>query len=259
MRRWARRTECRLHGIDYDEGLHRDYVSGRAQSAATRRLWIDAVAAHLPPDTVLLDVGCGAGRFASAFAEELRVRVVGVDPSRRMLRQARPHPRVAYLRGEAERLPLRDATANFAFLSMVLHHCRNLDAVCRELGRVLERGARVFVRNSYADRLDDEAFYRFFVEAKPIDAARIPTRDRVVVAFATAGFDLFEEREIEQCLDASLLEHAARLRRRPYSSFGLMSEDEIRRGYLRLEAAVRAEIEPTPVFDRLHVLLFERA
>ena len=196
---------------------------------------------------------------AGAFAQELRVRVVGVDPSRRMLNQARPHSRVAYLCGETERLPLRAATANFAFLSMVLHHLRNLDASCRELGRVLERGARVFVRNSYGDRLDDEAFFRFYPEARPVDAARIPTRDRVADAFAGARFDLVEERDIEQCVNASLREYAARVRRRPYSTFDLLSEEEIRRGDLRLEAAVRAEIEPTPVFDRLHVLLFERA
>jgi ubiquinone/menaquinone biosynthesis C-methylase UbiE len=45
---------------------------------------------------------------------------------------------VAYVGGEAERLPLRDDSCAAAWLSTVIHHVGDLSGCAQELRRVLE-------------------------------------------------------------------------------------------------------------------------
>jgi SAM-dependent methyltransferase len=100
----------------------------------------------------VLDVGCGPGNFTRAFADVARDGlVVGLDASRTMLAQAVREPppgRVAYVRGDASRLPFRDETFDavccFAALYLIEQPLRALD----EIARVLAPGGRVALLSS---------------------------------------------------------------------------------------------------------------
>jgi len=92
---------------------------------------------------VIVDVGCATGLAARALAARYpAARVVGVDPSRGMLRAARAEcdaARIAIVGGAAEALPLRDRSVGLAFASSSLPWS-DPQAAFAELARVLEDG-----------------------------------------------------------------------------------------------------------------------
>src|SRR5713101_7544226 len=128
--------------VQYDGCMSTGYQAGRALSAATENTWcavLEPLLAHFPAPTVL-DLGCGTGRFATVIGRRFRARVIGVEPSRQMLRiaaTALPPPNVSYAGGRAECLPLRDRSCDVAWLSHVIHHISDRDACAKELRRVL--------------------------------------------------------------------------------------------------------------------------
>lgn len=96
----------------------------------------------------LLDVGCGGGILAEAFAA-LGLQVTGVDPSASSLETARQHARqggfsIDYQTCSGERLPFADASFDYVSCCDVLEHVQDVDAVLSEIGRVLKPGG-IFV------------------------------------------------------------------------------------------------------------------
>ena len=99
----------------------------------------------------VLDVATGTGDLALALATgSLTARVVGLDFSAAMLVQARgrgshvpDRSRLAFVRGDALRLPFDDAAFSAATSSFALRNVADLGAMFRELARVLAPGGRV--------------------------------------------------------------------------------------------------------------------
>ncbi len=92
----------------------------------------------------VLDLGCGGGLVAEALAAR-GCELLGVDASLPSLRTARRHARasgvrVAYVAGDAARLPLRDGVVDAVVAADVLEHLDDLGAVLREVTRVLRPG-----------------------------------------------------------------------------------------------------------------------
>jgi GNAT superfamily N-acetyltransferase len=100
---------------------------------------------HLPGGRVL-DVGAGDGWTARQLARSDR-RVLALEPSAGMRRQAQPHPHVTSLGGEAGALPLADGSVDGAyatwasFLPDALEPSRGL----AELHRVVRKGGPIVV------------------------------------------------------------------------------------------------------------------
>jgi SAM-dependent methyltransferase len=99
---------------------------------------------ELGPGDTVLDIACGPGNFVRDFAATVDRRglVVGLDASPTMLARAVEDtgvaPNVAYLRGDAVRLPFRDgafdAICCFAALHLFDEPLAALDAMARVLG-----------------------------------------------------------------------------------------------------------------------------
>lgn len=92
---------------------------------------------------MLVDIGSGTGQFATLFPRWFGLDVVGVEPSEGMRAVAIHNsrdPRVAYLEGDAEHLPLADGACGAAWLSTVIHHIPDLGAGAREIRRVVVSG-----------------------------------------------------------------------------------------------------------------------
>jgi SAM-dependent methyltransferase len=99
--------------VDYDAtDIPAVYDLGRDHGPAFLDLWMRTVAAHVRAPRTILDLGCGTGRFSNALAAHFDADVIGVDPSAKMLEQARRKPvdrRVRYQSGRGEAIPLRRA------------------------------------------------------------------------------------------------------------------------------------------------------
>ena len=104
----------------------------------------------LPPAAVLLDAGCGNGKYLNpAAAGGARLALVGTDAARGLLRlAARVGGDGALAQADAAALPLRSGCADAVICIAVLHHlsseARRLAALA-ELARVLRVGGRALV------------------------------------------------------------------------------------------------------------------
>jgi demethylmenaquinone methyltransferase/2-methoxy-6-polyprenyl-1,4-benzoquinol methylase len=117
------------------------------------RLWKAAALASLGSRRHgnALDVATGTGDLALALATgSPTARVIGLDFSAAMLVQARARSnhlpnltRLAFVRGDALRLPFDDATFSAATSGFALRNVADLGTMFRELARVLAPGGRV--------------------------------------------------------------------------------------------------------------------
>src|SRR4051812_39943186 len=104
------------------------YDKARALLPETARLWLNLLSVHIDETATLsliVDLGCGTGRFSDLIATAFEVEVIGIDPSQKMIEQARrknPKGKVSYRHAPAEALPLADSCADLIFMSNVYHH-----------------------------------------------------------------------------------------------------------------------------------------
>lgn len=92
----------------------------------------------------ILDVGCGTGYGAAALAKRYRgAQIVALDLAHGMLRLAARRrdgcDRIRLIEGDAEILPLADASVDMVFSNLTVQWCHP-EAVFREFARVLRPG-----------------------------------------------------------------------------------------------------------------------
>lgn len=104
--------------------------------------------AGLRPGMRLLDIATGTGLLARGAARIVgrSGRVIGVDPSRGMLKEAQKALSSSPLvQGRAEALPFRDSAFDMLSMCFALRHVPDLDVAFREYWRVLKPGGRAVV------------------------------------------------------------------------------------------------------------------
>lgn len=108
---------------------------------------------------VVADVACGPGGSALQLAAEARCDVVGVDLSAENLAAARASAeraglggRTRFVRGDAEALPLGDASMDGVLCECALCTFPDKPAAAAELARILRPGARLALSDVIADR-----------------------------------------------------------------------------------------------------------
>jgi demethylmenaquinone methyltransferase/2-methoxy-6-polyprenyl-1,4-benzoquinol methylase len=101
--------------------------------------------AGLRPGMRLLDVATGTGLVAHGAVSILGEpgRVIGVDPSRGMLREAQKVLSSPLVQGRAEALPFRDDLFDMLSMGFALRHVPDIDVAFREYRRVLKPGGRL--------------------------------------------------------------------------------------------------------------------
>ena len=99
---------------------------------------------------MLLDVCTGTADVALQARDA--ARVVGVDfaPAmlsygRRKLRAAGEDRRIALVRGDATRLPMRDGTVDAATVAFGIRNVERPELACAEMARVMRRGGRLAI------------------------------------------------------------------------------------------------------------------
>ncbi len=112
----------------------------------------DELKAKIPPDSVVLDFGCGMGRpekFLSSHCKE----IYGVDISRGMLRLARRRhkdvPNAHFIKGKKADLSVfQDSTFDFVFSEAVLQHIdkEHIILILREMHRICKSEGKVYLQ-----------------------------------------------------------------------------------------------------------------
>jgi ubiquinone/menaquinone biosynthesis C-methylase UbiE len=236
--------------ISYDDQTAAAYRAAREIPRDGLAEWREAVRRHLRPSPgmTLVDIGAGTGQFSTAFSDWFGIDVLAVEPSAAMRERIPRTPAIQALEGSASALPLPDASADGAWISLVLHHIPDLGAAAREIRRVLRPGAPVLIRGGVAPtHRDGIENVRWFPEtARLIDT--FPSVEDACKAFAAAGFPEHAHELVRESRGGrlvELLDHMDTLRRAD-TTMRSLTDEEFLRGKERIRRAVDAEDPANP-------------
>jgi SAM-dependent methyltransferase len=153
---------------------------------------IVAAASPTPNDTVL-DVACGGGLVARAFAPHVR-HATGIDVTPAMLDQARKAAaekglaNTSWDQGDVTTLPYPDASFDIVATRFSFHHFIEPFAVLKEMVRVCAPGGRIVVVDSCPseDKAKAAAFNRLELLRDPSHTRALPLSEMKSL-FAAAG------------------------------------------------------------------------
>ena len=219
---------------------------------------MSVIESHLDGESVstILDLGCGTGRFSDSLASRFGARVVGLDPSEKMLHQARrkrSQALVSYERGTAEAIPLVDGIVDMIFMSMSFHHFRDPERAARECRRILRADGTVVVRNGTREEISNYPYVPFFPSTRGMLEDLLPDRARLRAVFERAGFRCSQSQVVKQTVAPTWEAYADKLAAGADSVLARVSGDELSRGLDALRQYdpgphARAVIEPIDVF-----------
>jgi len=170
----------------------------------TNRLAVDEL--DLPPDAVVVDVGCGTGyALRHASQEVTRGRLIGIDPVPRMIEIARertlghPHSaRIEFRVGSAESMPVEDEAADVVFAFDSVDHWQDMKRGLEEIRRILRpRGMLAIVK----DQSVPGAAEAGRVAAESVRSAGFLALDQCEIGGEGVSFTLWTWRLTEQQLD----------------------------------------------------------
>jgi ubiquinone/menaquinone biosynthesis C-methylase UbiE len=247
--------------MDYDAtSLPAGYDLARGHPPDTLKLWMDTIAGCAPGCRIatILDLGCGTGRFSHVLGSHFDADVIGVDPSVRMLEQARAKPvssRVRYELGEGEAIPLPDQSVDLAFMSMVFHHFKSPALVARECRRVLRDGGLVFLRAGTAEQISSYAYVDFFPTSVPILKRTLARGQDIQAVFEAAGFHTLRVGVLMQTIASTHAAYADRIAAGGDSVLAQLSPLEFEAG-LRALRSHAARIDPKSVSEPIDFFAF---
>jgi arsenite methyltransferase len=158
-------------------------------------------ALQVGPGDVVVDVACGPGTSAHQLAWETGCEVIGVDLA---LPEEADDPRVRFICGDAEALPLEDTSVDGALCECALCTFPDKEAAAGELARVLRPGARVALSDLTANPMQLppslaslQAWVACIADARPLD--------NIAALLDQAGL-VVEETESQDDALAALLE-----------------------------------------------------
>ena len=116
-------------------------------------------------------------------------RLVGLDRSLGMLRQARPKARdITWVQADALALPFPTESFDFISCQFALHHIQDKIGMLRETFRVLRGSGRFVLRNLCPQECGDWLYYIYFPDARRIDLEDFWPPETIMAEMNASGF-----------------------------------------------------------------------
>jgi SAM-dependent methyltransferase len=148
----------RIVADGYDRVAERYFAWSDERPSPTRLAWLERAQRLIPPDTDVLDLGCGAGVPMTRGLATAGRRVVGVDLSARQLAMARANvPDATFLQADMTTLDLPAASldAVVAFYSLTHVPVAEMPGLLAAIHRWLRPGG-VLIASMGAEEAPDE-------------------------------------------------------------------------------------------------------
>ena len=247
--------------MDYDTtDIPLAYDRGRDHGPEVLHLWMNVVSSDVETERIntILDLGCGTGRFSEALAVHFDAEVVGVDPSTKMLEQARRKlrdPRVRYEFGCGEAIPLPNNSVDLTFMSMIFHHFDNPRLAARECRRVLRDGATAFLRAGTRERISSYPYVDFFPGSRPILEDCLSTSAFMREVFESVGFSTIASDVIIQEIAPNYAAYTEKLLAGADSVLARLSRSDFESGIKAMRSHA-ARIGEQPVCEPIDIFVF---
>ncbi len=248
--------------MNYDTTtLPETYDTARALSETRVEFWMDVVARCVDATrlSVVVDLGCGTGRFSGGLARRFSAQVIGVDPSRKMLERAESKPitGVTYLRGAAEALPLEGQSVDLVFASMVYHHFDDPGRALSECYRVLRVGGVCFFRNCTSELAGACPYAPHFPGVSHLLRTRLPARKDIRATAERAGFRIAVCTVTTQTTADTYAEYADKLAAGGDSVLATLPRRDFDAGIQALRVHARI-VDPCPVQESIDVFVLSK-
>jgi ubiquinone/menaquinone biosynthesis C-methylase UbiE len=113
-------------------------------------------------EQVVLDLGCGTGRFTSDLADMINGYAIGIDPIKELIDLA-PHKseRVTYMQFNGNTIPLENLSVDIIWICLVLGGLSGNDflQITNEIERVLKTGGLLFLIENTSQKTNGKYWY----------------------------------------------------------------------------------------------------
>jgi ubiquinone/menaquinone biosynthesis C-methylase UbiE len=246
--------------MDYDKtDISKTYNRGRDLAPEVLQQWMDVVATHLDERAVrrIVDLGCGTGRFSPSLAERFTASVIGIDPSRKMLAEARSERSragVFYICAAGEAIPLQPNSVDLIFISMAFHHFTQPQQVAQECARLLCEHGRLFLRTGCRDCVSMYPYVPYFPSSRALIEERLPSIKSQESVFNSAALKTVMSGVATQQIAADFPEYADKLTMKADSILISLDDEEFEAGI----RAVRSETAIGPITEPINYVVFEK-
>ena len=137
-----------------------------------------------------LDIGCGTGNYTDALARQ-GIRLIGIDPSEKMLAQARAkNDTIDWRIGTAENIPLANNTVDGALGTLTIHHWTAITKGCSELYRVVKPTGRIVIFTSTPEQMQGYWLNHYFPKMLRDSMLQMPSLEVVENAMKDSGLEV---------------------------------------------------------------------
>ena len=239
------------------------YAQARKLPEETTKLWLETVSRYIPQGSIetIIDLGCGIGRFSKALTDHFSAQIYGIDPSWKMLKEARGatlSTKVTFLRGSAEYIPLTDGLADLIILSQVYHHIEDKKRAFSEIKRVLKTDKFLCIRTSTTENLNTILYLRFFPPALKKDMEFLPSRNDIIDTVHSSGFKLKGHEIVQQKFANNLEEYCEKIKSRGLSDLVSITNEEFHDGLAKLEIYRKEQDTETDVIEELDFFIYTK-
>jgi len=206
--------------------------------------WISKIIEHgeINEDSVVLDVGCGTGRFPLSILSSKKALIYSLEPSINMLRKAAAKDRskqVSWVRGDGQNLPFRNNIFNCIYMTMVIHHIENKKMALKEIHRTLKKGGNCVIMTTSHYRIRKHLLLCNFPGLTAIDLRRFPSLPTLKKTMTKTGFKNVHYHVVQTNEKIQTEEFLERVRNKYISTLTLLSQDKFARGLKVFERRIR--------------------
>ena len=206
--------------------------------------WISRIVdlGKVGPESDVLDVGCGTGRFTVKIARSSGARMFALDSSSGMLKKAMARDgdrKIGWCLGDARLLPFGDSSFDCIYMTMVIHHIKSREAVLVAILRSLRSGARCVILTTSHSAIRAHTL-RQFPGVVAIDLKRFPKIPALKTAMRKIGFKNVRSSVLKHDEgEISVKAYCNMVRRKYISTLSLLGEDEFEAGFRVFQERMR--------------------
>ena len=184
----------------------------------------------------ILDFGCGTGNYIEEFQKLGFDDIYGLDISKKMREIALIKTHATMYKNFSEVNEIFD----FIFIIDVIHLIKDLNSLAKKLYSICDNGAKVAIVTQSHEQIKKRRYKDFFPSAIKMDLQRYHDIDILIRSFKDVGFNL-QKKEIFKGNTVRMLDFAFlnRVKKKCFSMFELINEDEFNRGIKQFEDALK--------------------